>query len=635
MSHGSTAATARPGSVWSRRTLRCPSAEEPDSWKKRDRGKLHLTRPGDRKAPVASSDSAERTSRLDEKPVALCPGLQHMGKVTTDDLPRIGNQSLYSRPPDSTGVSKSLPVCQTQAGKRADIVSLRKHLGYARRLASSIKRGQSYFHLLQKEEQEEQEEEERRRMRREEQLRTEPRPPRFSSDSDSDSEGWCVLVGTSCSGADEARPRRKKRQSARPFTPIHHSLTSPRLSQAPREVIYRQLCCLNWLLEALTLDRSGRVGPLTACWDSKDPGRGKTTIKTLKKERTIEKKWEQFISTKPQRAHPKHPRSSSAHLYTYRKSSFMSVTSLLALTSTTVGSSLSSLVPGPDDDTGTPAAAAAEKTDRLPSKCLPTRSNVQQSVKMECQGPRTSSAAHEKALESKLHPLPQSIDNQTGSKTATTSQSKSWPAQSPSAISDVISSKASMLQELRAVFKEKAEEMAERYVEILELKARERLNTSLQRYRALCHMTESHQPRYHVTCKSQGREAPISNTKNKHNMWLFMLLSSLPEEVCKEQAVSRVMQKLSGFAEQQTIRVRPQLFLKVLGGLEVWELCLPELCVAIQIALEHVVQMSREEYDAWLFSRVTLAPQYHCSPRTQGEPHSRRPLKKTTEDNIS
>lgn len=66
-------------------------------------------------------------------------------------------------------------------------------------------------------------------------------------------------------------------------------------------------------------------------------------------------------------------------------------------------------------------------------------------------------------------------------------------------------------------------------------------------------------------------------------MRLSTLLSSLPVEVCKERAVSRVLQKLSGFAEQQTIRVRPQLFLKVLGGLEPWELCLPELCVAVQV----------------------------------------------------
>lgn len=58
-----------------------------------------------------------------------------------------------------------------------------------RRLASAIKRGQSYFHLLQKEEQEKQEEEKTQQIRREEQLRTEPRPPSSSYDSDSDSGG--------------------------------------------------------------------------------------------------------------------------------------------------------------------------------------------------------------------------------------------------------------------------------------------------------------------------------------------------------------------------------------------------------------------------------------------------------------
>lgn len=64
---------------------------------------------------------------------------------------------------------------------------------------------------------------------------------------------------------------------------------------------------------------------------------------------------------------------------------------------------------------------------------------------------------------------------------------------------------------------------------------------------------------------------------------LSTLLSSLPEEVCRERAVSRVLEKLSDFAEQQTLRVRPQVLLKVLEGLEPWELCLPELCVAIQV----------------------------------------------------
>nr|XP_020479605.1 coiled-coil domain-containing protein 60 isoform X2 [Monopterus albus] len=485
----------------------------------------------------------------------------------------------------------------------------------ARRLASAIKQGQSYFHLLQKEEQEE-----RQRRRREEQLRMEPQPP-FSSDLDSYSEGWLVPAGSSWPGGSDARCWRKKSQSARPFTPVHHSLTSPLLSEAPREVIYRQLCCLNWLLEALTLDRSGRVGPLTACWDPKDPGRGRTTIRTLKKERAIENKWEQFVSTKPQRAHPRRPPSSSAALHTWRRSSFMSVASFSGLTSTTVGSSLSSLVPGLEED------MAAVETDQRPSECLRTLADVQQWIKKEHQSSQTSSVTDGlKAPESRAQPLPQRTENQTGSKTAATSQPKSCPAEPPSTISHLNDSKVSMLQELRAAFEERAEEVAERYISVLELKAREWLNSSLQRYQASRHMTGFLHPP--VTCKSQEEEAPNSSSKNKHNMWLSTLLSSLPEEVRKEQAVSRVLKKLSGFAEQQTIRVRPQLFLKVLGGLEAWELCLPELCVAIQVVIEHVVQMSREEYDAWLFSRVTVPPQYHGAPHTPGEPHSGRPVQK-------
>uniref|UniRef100_A0A8C4NSU0 Coiled-coil domain-containing protein 60 n=1 Tax=Dicentrarchus labrax TaxID=13489 RepID=A0A8C4NSU0_DICLA len=511
------------------------SARSTDSRENHDRRTLQLSRQGRLEAPRRPSGSLSRLSHPESRPENM--GQQRMGTATTDDPPKIVDQPINSYPPDSTGGSKSLPVSRTQAGKRADIVSLRKHLGHARRLAFAIKRGQSYFHLLQKEEREEQEVEESQQMRREEQLRREPRPPRFSSDSDSESEG---------------------------------------------KVIYRQLCCLNWLLEALTLDRSGRVAPLAACWDPKDPGRGRTTIKTLKKERAIENKWEQFVSAKPQRAHRRRPCSSSARLHTHRKSSFASVVSLSALTSTTVGSSVSSLVQGAEEDTECPAAA--EETEQPPSECLRTLSDVHQKVKKKSQSSR---------------------------------HTESCPAKPPLAISHLINNEATMLRDVKAVFDERVEELAQTYIDTLELKARKRLNSSLQMYQGLSHMTEPHGFPHHVTCISQETEAPHNN-KNNHNnnMWLCTLLSSLPEEVCRERAVSRVLEKLSGFAEQQTLRVRPQLFLKVLGGLEPWELCLPEMCVAIQIATKHVVQMSREQYDTWLCSRVTLPPQYPDAPKT-------------------
>ncbi|KAI3371961.1 hypothetical protein L3Q82_006834 [Scortum barcoo] len=285
----------------------------------------------------------------------------------------------------------------------------------------------------------------------------------------------------------------------------------------------------------------------------------------LKKEKAIEDKWEQFVSGK--RAHPRRPRSSSARPRTHRRSSLMSVASLSGLTSTTVGSSVSSLLPGAEEDTETPGAV--DETDRPPSECPRTLPDVHHKVKTGRQSPQTSSLADSlTALESRTQPSAQKMDqtkpNQTSFKTKESSLPKSCPSKPPLAISHLINNKATVLRELKAAFEERVEEMAQSYVDALKLNAR-----------------------------------------------LSTLLSNLPEEVRRGRAASRVLEKLSGFAEQQTLRVRPQLFLKVLGGLEPWELCLPELCVAIQIATEHVVQIPREEYDAWLRSRLTLPPQNH------------------------
>ncbi|KAI3371962.1 hypothetical protein L3Q82_006835 [Scortum barcoo] len=243
--------TLKPASVRERR----PGArtEPPES---RGRRRLQLSRPGRMDAPRRRSGTSGRHPHLETEPEILKHMAQlHVGTQMSssisgsvrgqgddeekegeeeDEGGRWGGAGAEQRQDRSERGLASPPVCCTLAGKRADIISLRKHLGHARRLASAIKRGQSYFHLLQKEAEEEQEEEERRRARREERLRTEPRPPSFSSDSDSDSEGWPLPAGTSWSGANEVRLRRKKSQSARPFTPVHHSLTSPLLSEASR-----------------------------------------------------------------------------------------------------------------------------------------------------------------------------------------------------------------------------------------------------------------------------------------------------------------------------------------------------------------------------------------------------------------
>ncbi|KAF3851395.1 hypothetical protein F7725_013167, partial [Dissostichus mawsoni] len=151
------------------------------------------------------------------------------------------------------------------------------------------------------------------------------------------------------------------------------------------------------------------------------------------------------------------------------------------------------------------------------------------------------------------NPQPQKTDDLTGSKTT-----KSFPTESCPAISHLINDKATRLREIKTAFKERVEEISQSYADVLELKARR----------------------------------------------------------CAGRAGGRVLEKLRGFAEQQSLRVPPQVLLKVLGGLEPWELCLPELCVAVQIATEHVVHMPRRSTTpGWvqgsLCSHSTAVPLKH------------------------
>ncbi|KAI4904356.1 hypothetical protein NFI96_009393, partial [Prochilodus magdalenae] len=157
----------------------------------------------------------------------------------------------HAGPTDTSPENKNLPRRQVKTQRRVDTESLWKHLWQSRKLVLAVKQGCSYFHLLQ--EQEVQEEQEREKRRREERRRRAIRPPCASSDSETDRE-------------------------------------------AEREHMYRQLCCLCWLLESLTVEHPGRGGPVASCWDAKDPGRSRNTLKSLNKEKAIQAKWEQFVS---------------------------------------------------------------------------------------------------------------------------------------------------------------------------------------------------------------------------------------------------------------------------------------------------------------------------------------------------
>lgn len=88
--------------------------------------------------------------------------------------------------------------------------------------------------------------------------------------------------------------------------------------------------------------------------------------------------------------------------------------------------------------------------------------------------------------------------------------------------------------------------------------------------------------------------------------WYFDLLSKLPEDLKNFRPAKKILTKLQKFGENLDLRIRPHVLLKVLQELRIWELCSPDIAVAIEFVREHIVHMPQEDYISWLQNRISI-----------------------------
>ncbi|KAL7836900.1 hypothetical protein AOLI_G00281840 [Acnodon oligacanthus] len=528
----------------------------------------------------------------------------------------------HTSPADTSQENKKSPPKRPKAGRTADPDSLWKHLWHSRKLVLAVKQGCSYFHLLQ--EQEVQEEQQREKRRREERRKRAIRPPSVSSDSDTDreEERGCVTAGVP---SFWKRSRRRRVQSARPFTPIHQSLTSHQPQQLAQEHMYRQLCCLCWLLESLTLEHYGRIGPVVSCWDAKDPGRSRNTLKTLNKEKTIQAKWEQFVSPPKQRSLKQFPPSLSQSLRPVlkvsrvcsarsltQKSSSLSVPFSVAMTSS-LGSSLSSLAldaKDPSDVTvstdGECQSAEVSEEDPPVSEYLrKLLEEVHKSVAKDLDGSEMQHGFETDWSEA-LRSVSSRLDSAVTGK-VDTPRPKSSPPRRP-ATTAFSHRKAVMLDEIRLAFEDRAEELALSLTDTLDRSAKKRWSSGVQRYRFLSNVSTYRSLTSSLCSVTFTQQSKVTDVPDRpyNTQWLSALLGSLPPHPHLDRKLVCVLEKLKRFTAEPSLRIRPHIFLRVLNSLQPWELCCPDLCVAIEIVRQNAVRMSVKEYDCWLCGRIHL-----------------------------
>ncbi|ELK15511.1 Coiled-coil domain-containing protein 60, partial [Pteropus alecto] len=342
----------------------------------------------------------------------------------------------------------------------------------------------------------------------------------------------------------------------RPFTPIHSCIISPSLPEAHVEPLFRQLCALHWLLEALTIDHTHHtMKPLITCWNPKDPGGSKSTIKKINKDKSMGQRWEQFV-TGPKSKKFKIP----APRATSRKPSRRGSTLSLSRTSggSSPQSSMLSMNPGSDEPpsvinqaTGSKDIEDNESSSTKPDE-EPLHVNLQKLLEMVWEEARRTIM----------------MDNE---------MQKKAPSRTNR---DIIHSKSGVCNAMRAKFYSVAQEAGFCLQDKMEILMKRQEERGLQKFHSFVLVSNFQKDiakmrRQISTVKGDAEEIA--------DHWYFDLLSKLPEDLKNFRPAKKILAKLQKFGENLDLRIRPHVLLKVLQDLRIWELCSPDIAVAIEV----------------------------------------------------
>ncbi|XP_078193535.1 coiled-coil domain-containing protein 60 isoform X1 [Callithrix jacchus] len=497
-----------------------------------------------------------------------------------------------------------------------EIINLKKDLIRSRFLIQSVKTGRGYFAILREESAMKKKQQQLQKLKEEEINKFQP-AKKISE----------IPYGDTLSGTydDEKLKKLGAEITRHPFTPIHSCIISPLLPEAHIEPLFRQLCALHWLLEALTIDHTHHtMKPVITCWNPKDPGGSKSTIKKINKDKSVGQKWEHFV-TAPKTKKFKTP----AMRVTSRKPSRRGST--LSLNRTSGGSSpqssMISVNPGSDEppSVNTQVTSSKDIEDNESSSTKPDEEalhmNLQKLLEMVREDARrtiTIENGMQRKAPSILSVLKQNKSNsaykemQTIHKSSersssTSAESHTQPVQKKSKnrtnYDFNIQYKSGVCNTMRARFYSVAQEAGFCLQDKMEILMKRQEERGVQKFRAFVLVSNFQKDiakmRHQVSVVKRDAEEIADH-------WYLDLLSKLPEDLKNFRPAKKILVKLQKFGENLDLRIRPHVLLKVLQDLRIWELCSPDIAVAIEFVREHIIHMPQEDYINWLQNRVNI-----------------------------
>ncbi|NXC75488.1 CCD60 protein, partial [Anhinga anhinga] len=480
---------------------------------------------------------------------------------------------------------------------------------------NSVKRGGEYFHILRQESLERKNTlkaaQQAQRMR----WRSEFQPPKYSDAEESEEEiNTCSLTE-----GNHLRKsgKKKKKMTLRSFTPVYTSVLIPSPPGAKSEHLFRQLCAIHWLLEALTLESNSLMRSILTCWNPKDPGGCKKTVKEIEEEKLAMHMWELFITNTKKRTWKARCSPLSRKII---KTSTPGISQLSRQSSPCVqtphGSETSTVLCSEDNikinaassDVMSESAEAKEQQPLFPSLqkgIQTTHEEVSKDVHeqedmVKKTGLQCLLSVAQKSYRVNM-PFIKDQESIIPRKQRPRRQSFLCCFSCSCHISSFIKSKSNLCADMRKKFTAVREEAACCLHDTLECLERRQEERCCQKYQALKQLKYFRRGMGRI--RDLGMRAERERDEAGLN-WFLVLLARLPESVKSDHYIQKILKKLEKYGKTPDLKIHPDTFLKALADLQVWELCSPEIAAAVEFVRESIVQMPEEDFSEWFQTRV-------------------------------
>ncbi|NXP81192.1 CCD60 protein, partial [Ramphastos sulfuratus] len=469
---------------------------------------------------------------------------------------------------------------------------------------NSAKQGGEYFHILH------QESLEGKNMLKAAQQaqavsRIDFQTPKYTSDAeDSEKEATtCTLKE-----GNHLRLLGMKKVTLRSFASIHSCVLVPNPDGAKSEHLFRQLCAIHWLLEALTPEPNTSMHSIFTCWNPKDPGGCKKTLEEMEEEK-LATCMQELFTTNTKKCNWKaqyrllarkiNKSSTPGISQISSPSSLQSQTPHGSRTSSAVCSEDNSEIDLASSDAVSESAQAKEQPSLFPSLQKMTqmtheamskdghkRGEMVKKTGLQCGLPVAQKNYGVNKDEERIMPRKQKPRR----------QGFLCCFHHSCHISSFIKSKSNLCADLRQKFTAVSEEAASSLHDALIRLERRQEERSYQKYQALREL------KYFRQDMERMRQLSMRDKRERDKSglnWFPVLLVRLPESVKSDHKVQKILKKLEKYSKAPGLQIHPDTFLKVLADLQVWELCCPEIAAAVEFVRESVVQMPEEDFNKW------------------------------------